>query len=150
MSDTIWVARGKPACPAGLRGLQGLLFTLETGATDQHSGVTGGAARNPIAELMKLVSECFDATTGRVKIPGFYADVVPPSRAELEDFRKSGFTVAGFKKDHMFKSLRSKDALDVMKRIWAQPTFEMGRRAALLGLQGHLAARTRSLEKSDG
>jgi acetylornithine deacetylase/succinyl-diaminopimelate desuccinylase-like protein len=125
VSDTIWIARGKPASPAGLRGLQGLLLTLETGTTDQHSGVTGGAARNPIAELMQLVSECFDAKTGRVKIPGFYEDVVPPTKAELEDFRRSGFTVPGFKKDHLFKSLRTNDALDVMKRVWATPTFEV-------------------------
>jgi acetylornithine deacetylase/succinyl-diaminopimelate desuccinylase-like protein len=125
VSDTIWVARGKPACPAGLRGLQGFRFVLETGATDQHSGVTGGAARNPLAELMKLISECFDATTGRVRIPGFYDDVMPPSKAELEEFRKSGFTVAGFRKDHLFKSIRTNDPLEVMKRIWAMPTFEV-------------------------
>src|SRR5512140_469246 len=125
VSDTIWIARGRPAAPAGLRGLQGMLFTLETGATDQHSGVTGGAARNPIAELMQLVNDCFEAKTGRVKIPGFYDDVVAPSKAELEDFRRSGFTVSGFKKDHLFKSLRTTDALDVMKRIWAMPTFEI-------------------------
>jgi acetylornithine deacetylase/succinyl-diaminopimelate desuccinylase-like protein len=125
VSDTIWIARGKPAAPAGLRGLQGMLFTLETGTTDQHSGVTGGAARNPLAELMQVVSECFDAKTGKVKIPGFYKDVVPPTKAELEDFRKSGFTVAGFKKDHLFKSIRTNDSLDVMKRIWAMPTFEI-------------------------
>ena len=125
VSDTIWIARGKPAAPAGLRGLQGMLFTLETGATDQHSGVTGGAARNPMAELMQVVADCFDAKTGKVKIPGFYKDVVPPTKSELEDFRRSGFTVAGFKKDHLFKSIRTNDALDVMKRIWAQPTFEI-------------------------
>ena len=125
VSDTIWIARGKPAAPAGLRGLQGMLFTLETGTTDQHSGVTGGAARNPIAELMQLVADCLDAKTGRVKIPGFYEDVVAPSKAELEDFRRSGFTVSGFKKDHLFKSIRTNDALDVMKRIWAMPTFEI-------------------------
>lgn len=125
VSDTIWIARGKPACPAGLRGLQGFLFTLQTGETDQHSGVCGGAARNPMAELMKLVHECFDAATGKVRIPGFYDDVIPPTKRELEDFRRSGFTVAGFKKDHLFRSLRTSDALDVMKRIWAQPTFEV-------------------------
>ena len=49
VSDTVWIARGKPACPAGLRGLQGLLLRLETGTTDQHSGTAGGAARNPLA-----------------------------------------------------------------------------------------------------
>jgi acetylornithine deacetylase/succinyl-diaminopimelate desuccinylase-like protein len=125
VSDTIWVSRQRPACPAGLRGLQGFELSLETAETDQHSGTTGGAARNPIAELMKLVSEMHDATTGRVKIKGFYDDVLPPSKRELDDFRASGFTVRGFKKDHGFRSIRSDDALDVMKRLWALPTFEV-------------------------
>ncbi|MEO8033070.1 MAG: M20/M25/M40 family metallo-hydrolase, partial [Acidobacteriota bacterium] len=125
VSDTIWVSRKQPACPAGLRGLQGFELVLETGQTDQHSGVTGGAARNPLGELMKLVSEMYDATTGKVKIPGFYDDVVMPSKKELAEFRSSGFTVRQFKKDHLFKSVRSDDALDVMKRIWAMPTLEV-------------------------
>ena len=71
VSDTIWVSRERPACPAGLRGLQGFELTLETAKTDQHSGVVGGAARNPIGELMKLVSKMYNATTGKVKIKGF-------------------------------------------------------------------------------
>jgi acetylornithine deacetylase/succinyl-diaminopimelate desuccinylase-like protein len=125
VSDTIWVSRKQPACPAGLRGLQGFELVLETGQTDQHSGVTGGAARNPLGELMKLVSEMYDATTGKVKISGFYDDVVLPGKQELAEFRSSGFTVKQFKKDHLFKSVRSEDPLDVMKRIWAMPTFEV-------------------------
>jgi acetylornithine deacetylase/succinyl-diaminopimelate desuccinylase-like protein len=125
VSDTIWVSRKQPACPAGLRGLQGFSLSLETGQTDQHSGVTGGAARNPLGELMQLVSEMYDARTGRVKIKGFYDDVEAPSKRELQDFRNSGFTVKQFKKDHLFKSIRSEDAMDVMKRIWAMPTLEV-------------------------
>ena len=125
VSDTIWVSRQRPACPAGLRGLQGFTLSLETGQTDQHSGVTGGAARNPIGELMQLVSEMYDARTGKVKIKGFYDDVEPPSKRELEDFRNSGFTIKQFMKDHLFKSIRSQDPIDVMKRIWAMPTFEV-------------------------
>jgi acetylornithine deacetylase/succinyl-diaminopimelate desuccinylase-like protein len=125
VSDTIWVSRSRPACPAGLRGLQGFTLTLETGQTDQHSGVTGGAARNPVGELMQLVSEMYDARTGKVKMKGFYDDVQPPSKSELADFNASGFTIKGFKKDHLFKSIRSDDPLDVMKRIWAMPTFEV-------------------------
>ncbi|HEX8169343.1 MAG TPA: M20/M25/M40 family metallo-hydrolase [Thermoanaerobaculia bacterium] len=125
VSDTIWVSRERPACPAGLRGLQGFSLILQTGETDQHSGVTGGAARNPLGELMQLVSEMYDARTGKVKVKGFYDDVEPPSRAELADFKKSGFSIKQFKKDHLFKSIRSEDALEVMKRIWAMPTFEV-------------------------
>ena len=125
VSDTVWVSRSRPACPAGLRGMQGFRFSLETGQTDQHSGTTGGAARNPIAELCQLINECFDAKTGRVKIPGFYKDVVPPTRKEIADLGKSGFSTAAFKKDHLFKSLRVDDPVEIMKRIWCLPTFEV-------------------------
>jgi acetylornithine deacetylase/succinyl-diaminopimelate desuccinylase-like protein len=125
VSDTIWVSRERPAAPAGLRGLMGMRVTLATGATDQHSGTTGGAARNPIGELMALVCEMYDARTGEVKIPGFYDEVVKPTDAELRDFQNSGFSVAEFKKDHLFRSLRTEDPLDVMKRIWAMPTLEV-------------------------
>ncbi|MGZ5477940.1 MAG: M20/M25/M40 family metallo-hydrolase, partial [Thermoanaerobaculia bacterium] len=125
VSDTIWVSRDRPAAPAGLRGLQGFTLKLEVGETDQHSGVTGGAARNPIGELMKLVSQMYDGQTGHVKMKGFYDDVEKPSTKELDDFSKSGFTVAQFKKDHLFKSIRTNDPMEVMKRIWAMPTFEV-------------------------
>ena len=125
VSDTIWISRQRPACPAGLRGLQGFLLRLETGATDQHSGTTGGAARNPIAELMGVVCACFDPKTGKVKIPGFYEGVIPPTKEEIAGFKKSGFSVAAFKKDHKLKSLRVNDPVEVMKRIWAMPTFEI-------------------------
>ncbi|HSS45551.1 MAG TPA: M20/M25/M40 family metallo-hydrolase [Thermoanaerobaculia bacterium] len=125
VSDTVWVSRARPAQPAGLRGLQGLRFTLQTGETDQHSGTAGGAARNPIAEMCQLLSECVDGKTGRVKIPGFYADVVPPKKKELQDLKKCGFTVKDFKRDHLYKKLRVEDPLEVMKRIWMMPTFEV-------------------------
>src|SRR6185436_4236476 len=73
----------------------------------------------------QLASDIADARTGRVKIPGFYADVAPLSRRELADFKAAGFSVPGFMKDHGFKSIRSRDPLDVMKRLWAMPTFEI-------------------------
>jgi acetylornithine deacetylase/succinyl-diaminopimelate desuccinylase-like protein len=125
VSDTVWVSRSRPACPAGLRGLQGFRFLLETGETDQHSGTSGGAARNPVAELCQLIAECFDAKTGDVKIPGFYDDVVEPTAKEIADLKNSGFTTAAFKKDHQFKSLRVNDPVEIMKRIWCMPTFEV-------------------------
>jgi acetylornithine deacetylase/succinyl-diaminopimelate desuccinylase-like protein len=125
VSDTIWVSRERPASPAGLRGLQAMQLVLETGTTDQHSGVTGGAARNPVTELCDLVGKMVDGRSGAVKIPGFYADWRKPTGAELRDFKRSGFTVAKFMKDHMFKSIRTTDAVDVMTRIWAKPTLEV-------------------------
>jgi acetylornithine deacetylase/succinyl-diaminopimelate desuccinylase-like protein len=125
VSDTVWVSRARPAQPAGLRGLQGFRFTLQTGETDQHSGTAGGAARNPVTEICQLIADCVDGKTGRVKIPGFYADVVPATKRELEDLKKCGFTTRDFKRDHLFRSLRVDDPVEIMKRVWMMPTFEV-------------------------
>lgn len=125
VSDTIWVSRKVPASSAGLRGNIGFELSLETGEHDVHSGTTGGGVRNPLGELMKLVTEMYDATTGKVKIKGFYDQVVPPTRRELSDYRNSGFDVKAFKRAHHLKSLRRDEAIEVMKRIWTMPTMEI-------------------------
>jgi acetylornithine deacetylase/succinyl-diaminopimelate desuccinylase-like protein len=125
VSDTIWIAKGRPAMPYGLRGLLGVRLTLRTGSKDAHSGVTGGAARNPLAELIEVAQACVNAKTGEVKIPGFYKDVVKPTKAEIKSFLKSGFDVKRFKATYGFQSLRTNDPAEVMRRIWAAPTFEI-------------------------
>lgn len=125
VSDTIWISRGRPAVAYALRGLAPFRIVITTGTRDVHSGTTGGAARNPVSELCQIVAECVDAQTGRVKIPGFYADVVKPSGRELENFLASGFSVRRFKEAHELKKLRSDSAEDVIRRIWTLPTFEV-------------------------
>ena len=125
VSDTIWIAKGRPAMPYGLRGLAGARLMLRTGTNDAHSGVTGGAARNPLAELCEIAHACVDARTGRVKIPGFYDEVVPPTKTEIAHFLASGFDVRRFMAVHGFKAMRATKAGDVLRRIWASPTFEV-------------------------
>lgn len=125
VSDTVWLSRGTPAIPYGLRGLQGARLILETAETDVHSGLTGGAARNPIGELCQVISRCYDPITGRVNMPGFYDDVVPVASEEMAGFLRSGFNVDKFMKDHGLRSLRTKDTREVLERIWCQPTFEV-------------------------
>jgi len=126
VSDTIWTAAGKPSIPYGLRGLMGFTVSLQTGVKDVHSGTTGGAARNPVAELAALVAACLDARTGRVKIPGFYDDVRKLTAAERAGFGRAGFSARRFKAAHELTSLRPHaDDLRVMESIMAQPTFEV-------------------------
>ena len=124
VSDTIWISRKQPAVPYGLRGLQGFLFKLQTHAKDVHSGLVGGVARNPIGELAQVISQCYDAKTGKVKIPGFYEDVQQPTKAEVASFVNSGFTTKGYQKAHELKSIRPnlKSEADVLKACMALPT----------------------------
>ena len=125
VSDTIWVSRQRPAISTGLRGLLGARLTLRTGTTDVHSGLTGGGARNPLAELCEAAQSCVDARTGRVTIPGFYDEVIPPTAGEMKQFLSSGFQVDRFKKAYGFRSIRTQNRAELIQRIWAAPTFEV-------------------------
>jgi acetylornithine deacetylase/succinyl-diaminopimelate desuccinylase-like protein len=125
VSDTIWLGKRRPAIPYGLRGLLAVRLMLETASQDVHSGLTGGAARNPVTELCQVINACLDAETGRVKIPEFYDDVVPLRKDEIRGFSSSDFSVSRFKKAHGLRYLKTTDRLEVMRRIWTQPTFEV-------------------------
>ena len=125
VSDTIWISAGRPAIPYGLRGLMGFTVRLETGAKDVHSGTTGGAARNPIGELAALISQCYDARTGRVKIPGFYDDVRKLTAAERAGLRRAGFSRKRFQAAHELGSVRFRDDQQLAEAIMTRPTFEV-------------------------
>ncbi len=125
ISDTIWINRQKPAVPYGLRGLLTFTLTLQTGSKDVHSGLVGGAARNPIGELCKVIDKCYDAQTGQVKIDGFYDDLIPTTQQQLDSFLASGFNVERFKQVYGLKNLRFAEAAGVLTAIMSRPTFEV-------------------------
>ena len=125
VSDTVWLSRDTPAIPYGLRGLQAARLVLETARNDAHSGLTGGAARNPVGELCQVIGRCFDARTGDVTIPGFHDRVVPASGEEMESFLSSGFDLQKFIDAHGLYKLRTRDTREVIERIWCKPTFEV-------------------------
>ena len=125
VSDTIWLAGGRPAAPYGLRGNLAARLTLETAKREAHSGLTGGVARNPLTELAAVIAACVDAKSGRVAIPGFYRAVKPLGKADRRQFLKSGFQVAAFASAHQLTKLRVRDRAAVMRRLWAEPTFEI-------------------------
>lgn len=128
VSDTIWVARGTPSIPYGLRGLLPATLSLETASADVHSGVAGGVARNPLLEISGLLARCCDAATGKVKIPGFYEGLKRPRKGELErSLAATGFTAEGFARDLGLTTIRRDltTDLDVVKAFSTRPTFEV-------------------------
>jgi len=125
VSDTQWPQAGRPAIPYGLRGLLGLCVRLQTGDRDVHSGTTGGAARNPVAELCALIDACFDARTGQVKIPGFYRAVRRAGAAERRRLAGAGFSRRRFQEAHGLSRVRFSDDARLREAIMIAPTFEV-------------------------
>ncbi|MCB0320669.1 MAG: M20/M25/M40 family metallo-hydrolase [Bdellovibrionales bacterium] len=67
----------------GLRGIAGLTVTLSGPRTDLHSGVHGGVAPNPAAEMAKLLASLYDSS-GRIAVEGYYDDVAEPNPQDIE------------------------------------------------------------------
>jgi acetylornithine deacetylase/succinyl-diaminopimelate desuccinylase-like protein len=118
VSDTIWPSRDQPAISIGLRGALHALLRLRTAGKAAHSGLVGGAARNPVRELAAL------ATT--IERSRFWReDVVPPTTADVEGYLRSGFDLEYWKRAHELERLETEIPLEIMLRIWASPTFEV-------------------------
>jgi len=128
ISDTIF--RGdNPALTYRLRGLVRATVHLTTGSEDLHSGMVGGAVTNPLNVLTYALGQCVDHT-GQIKVPGFYDGVVSPKGPEgreLEELCRVAelFDSAKFKDDINDSDLYTTDPLDILRRSWHKPTFEI-------------------------
>jgi acetylornithine deacetylase/succinyl-diaminopimelate desuccinylase-like protein len=59
-----------PTIGVGCRGICALQFSLRTASKDAHSGRVGGALRNALHEMAKLIASLHDEH-GRILVPGF-------------------------------------------------------------------------------
>jgi acetylornithine deacetylase/succinyl-diaminopimelate desuccinylase-like protein len=74
-------AAGKvPVLNIGCRGIASLQFSLRTAKKDAHSGKVGGAMRNALHEIARLVASLHDEQ-GRVAVQGFEAGANPMTNA---------------------------------------------------------------------
>jgi acetylornithine deacetylase/succinyl-diaminopimelate desuccinylase-like protein len=79
--DTGMWDRHTPSITTSLRGLVYREIIVKAADRDLHSGSFGGAARNPIHVVSKIIADLHDAD-GRVTLPGFY-DGVPETPPEI-------------------------------------------------------------------
>jgi acetylornithine deacetylase/succinyl-diaminopimelate desuccinylase-like protein len=122
--DTGMWDRTTPSITTSLRGLVYEEIIVRCADRDLHSGLFGGAARNPIHVLAKIVADLHDES-GRVAMPGFYEGVpeTPPEvlaqwkRLNLtpEDFLgQVGLTIpAGERERSVIEQIQSRPTCDV-------------------------------------
>ncbi|WBV41819.1 dipeptidase [Pseudoroseomonas cervicalis] len=73
-----------PTLNTGARGLCKLEVTLRSAAKDMHSGRYGGAVRNALHELARLVASLHDEQ-GRVQVEGFDSDATTLTNRDRAD-----------------------------------------------------------------
>lgn len=78
LSNSTWVDQMHPCLNYGLRGVINAQITVHSDEPDRHSGINGGLHREPVADLVNLISKLQD-DSGKVLIPNFYAPLKPIS-----------------------------------------------------------------------
>jgi len=124
ISDSPMFARGVPSICYGLRGLVYFQLDLRGSSTDLHSGSFGGAVANPAMVLAQVLAQMKDRG-GRIKIPGFYDDVVPLQEEERKAWASLPFNEKQYKKDFGVPKLFGESSYTTLERTWARPTFEV-------------------------
>ena len=113
-----------PAMTVMLRGLMGEEIEIIASNRDLHSGLYGGAARNPIHLLSEILSGLHD-TQGRVTLPGFYDGV-----SEIPENVKVMWDNLGFSNEDFLGPIGLEEPAgeidrSTLEQIWSRPTLEV-------------------------
>ncbi|MFD2208325.1 dipeptidase [Virgibacillus halophilus] len=122
ISDSGMVAKNQPTILYGLKGFTGIEIRVDGPDHDLHSGMYGGAIRNPNMALAHILASMKNMDEV-VTVDGFYDDVEPLSDAE----RKLIETVAGedYAQATGAPSTASEKGYTAKEHTMARPTFEV-------------------------
>lgn len=123
ISDTSMFGPEIPSLCVGLRGLTYLEVTVDGPGADLHSGMFGGALRNPINALASMIAGLHDAD-GRVAVPGFYDDVVSLTDAERQSIAALPFDEAEWLRSTGAPAPAGERGYSTLERLWVRPTLD--------------------------
>ncbi|WP_193172713.1 dipeptidase [Nisaea nitritireducens] len=122
--DTGMWSVDKPAITYMLRGIVSVEVSIKGPSRDLHSGMYGGGVINPINLLSKILGDFHDET-GRIRIDGFYDDVLPVGDNELKQWAGLGFDEEAFLKEVGLEVPGGEQGFSALERIWARPTLDV-------------------------
>jgi acetylornithine deacetylase/succinyl-diaminopimelate desuccinylase-like protein len=122
--DGQWLAPGVPAIVTGLRGVLHVAIEVTGASSDLHSGLFGGVAPNALNSLSHILSGLKDRD-GRVTIPGYYDEVLPPTDAERAGWATAPVDERAILQDVGSSALEGESGYSALERIGARPTLDV-------------------------
>ncbi|ASN06619.1 dipeptidase [Virgibacillus necropolis] len=122
ISDSGMVAKNQPTILYGLKGFTGIEINVTGPDHDLHSGMYGGAVRNPIMALNHILASMKNVDE-EITVDGFYDDVEPLTDEERELIDQ----VQGedYQESTGIKETASEKGYTAKEHTMARPTFEI-------------------------
>ncbi len=124
ISDTGYFEGNIPAITVGLRGIMYAQIDVELAPVDLHSGSYGGTVDNPANALARIIA-ALKGPDGRVRIPGFYDDVVTLTPAEREAMAALPFDEDAYRAEIPVPALVGETGWTTLERKGARPTLDV-------------------------
>jgi acetylornithine deacetylase/succinyl-diaminopimelate desuccinylase-like protein len=124
ISDSGFFEGNIPAITISLRGLLYTQIDVVGAPLDLHSGGFGGAVQNPAMALAAIVT-ALKGPDGRVRIPGFYDDVVELADAEREAMAALPFDEAAYRESIGVPELVGEVGYTTLERRSVRPTLDV-------------------------
>ncbi len=124
VSDTSMISMEHPSIESGLRGLAYMEVEVTGPNRDLHSGVYGGAVRNPINELCKMIASLHDENN-HITIPGFYDKVKELTADEKKALNSAPFDQKEYNEDLGIGEEWGEKGYSNLERTGTRPTLDV-------------------------
>ena len=124
ISDTGFFEGNLPAITIALRGMMYAQIDVIGTAVDLHSGGYGGVVQNPANALAGIIA-ALKGPDGRIRIPGFYDDVVALTDAERADVAALPFDEAAYQAHLGLSALVGEVGYSTLERRGTRPTLDV-------------------------
>ncbi len=124
ISDTGFFDGNRPAVTIGLRGVAALEVHVDGAPRDLHSGSFGGVVNNPLNALCEIVA-ALKGPDGRIRVPGFYDDVVPLADEDRAAFAALPFDEEAYRVATGVPALYGEVGYTTLERRGARPTLDL-------------------------
>jgi acetylornithine deacetylase/succinyl-diaminopimelate desuccinylase-like protein len=124
ISDTGFFEGNLPAITVGLRGLMYAQIDVVGTDVDLHSGGYGGVVENP-ANALAVIIAALKGPDGRIRVPGFYDDVVPLTDADHAAFAALPFDEEAYREQVGVTALVGEAGFTPLERKGGRPTLDV-------------------------
>jgi acetylornithine deacetylase/succinyl-diaminopimelate desuccinylase-like protein len=124
VSDVGFFEGNIPALTVGLRGLMYAQIDVQGPFQDVHSGSYGGAVANP-ANALAVIIAGLKGPDGRIRVPGFYDDVVPLDDADRAAYAALPFDEEAYRVSLAVPALSGEVGFTTLERKSGRPTLDV-------------------------
>ena len=124
ISDTGFFEGNLPAITIGLRGLMYAQIDVTGTPMDVHSGGYGGVVENPANALAQIIA-ALKGPDGRIRVPGFYDEVVALTEDERAAITALPFDEAAYRQRIGVSELVGEVGFSVLERKGARPSLDV-------------------------